>query len=119
MLVCTSPATGATQAKEVYTSADNGLQWQKAGAAPAAGTATSVAGTPAGAIVLATTAGLERSADGGATWTAAQGALPPGGFSYVGMTGARQGVAVPADTAQHAVWFTFDGGQHWRESPIP
>ena len=119
VLVCTSPATGATQAKEVYTSADNGLQWQKAGSAPAAGTATSVAGTPGGAIVLATTAGLELSTDGGATWTAAQGALPPGGFSYVGMTGARQGVAVPADTAQHAVWFTFDGGLHWRESPIP
>jgi hypothetical protein len=119
VLVCTSPATGATQAKEVYTSADNGLQWQKAGAAPAAGTATSVAGTPAGAIVLATTAGLERFADGGVTWTTAQGALPPGGFSYVGMTGARQGVAVPADTGQHAVWSTFDGGQHWRESPIP
>ncbi|HEX9355927.1 MAG TPA: hypothetical protein VF933_19155, partial [Streptosporangiaceae bacterium] len=119
VLVCTSPATGATQAKEVYTSADNGLQWQKAGAAPAAGTATSVAGTPAGTIVLATTTGLERSADGGVTWTAAQGALPPGGFSYVGMTGAGQGVAVPADTARHAVWLTFDGGRHWRESPIP
>ncbi len=119
VLVCTSPATGATQAKQVYTSADDGLQWQKAGAAPAAGTATSVAGTPVGTIVLATTAGLELSADGGATWTAAQGALPPGGFSYVGMTGSRQGVAVPADTAQHAVWFTFDGGQNWRASPIP
>ena len=119
VLVCTSPATGATQAKQVYTSADNGQQWQKAGAVPPAGTATSVAGTPSGTIVLATTAGLELSADGGATWTAAQGALPPGGFSYVGMTGASQGVAVPADTARHAVWFTFDGGQNWRESPIP
>jgi hypothetical protein len=25
---------------------------------------------------------------------------------------------VPADTAQHAVWFTFDGGRTWRASPI-
>ncbi len=30
VLVCTSPATGATQAKTVYTSADNGQTWQKA-----------------------------------------------------------------------------------------
>ena len=118
-LVCTSPAAGSTQAKEVYTSADNGQTWQKAGAAPAAGTATSVAGTLAGTIVLATTAGLEVSTDGGVTWTAAQGALPSGGFSYVGMTSPNQGVAVPADTAQHAVWFTYDGGRSWQASPIP
>jgi hypothetical protein len=117
--VCTSPATGATQAKQVYTSADNGQQWQKAGTAPAAGTATTVAGTAAGTIVLATTAGLQVSADGGATWTGAQGAFPPGGFSYVGMTSATQGVAVPADVTQHAVWFTFDGGLRWHASPIP
>src|SRR5580704_2444825 len=119
VLVCTSPATGATQAKTVYTSADNGQQWQKAGTAGAAGTATSVAGTSAGTIVLATTAGLQVSSDGGATWTAAQGALPSGGFSYVGMTSTAQGVAVPADVTQHAVWFTFDGGQSWHASAIP
>ncbi len=119
VLVCTSPATGATQAKQVYTSADGGTTWQKTGSAPAAGTATSVAATPAGAIVLATTAGLELSTDGGATWAAAQGALPSGGFSYVGMTDNHQGVAVPADVVQHTVWFTFDGGHRWQASPIP
>jgi photosystem II stability/assembly factor-like uncharacterized protein len=118
VLVCTSPATGATQAKQVYTSADNGQQWQKTGTALAAGTATSVAGTAGGTIVLATTAGLQVSTDGGVTWTAAHGALPSGGFSYVGMTDPQQGVAVPADTTQHAVWFTFDGGQTWQASPI-
>jgi len=118
-LVCTSPATGATQAKAVYTSADGGTTWQKTGSAPAAGTATSLAAAPGGAIVLATTAGLERSTDGGATWAAAHGALPSGGFGYVGMTDDRQGVAVPADVAQHAVWFTFDGGHSWQASPIP
>jgi photosystem II stability/assembly factor-like uncharacterized protein len=118
VLVCTSTSTGATQDKQVYTSTDNGQRWQEAGTAPAAGSATAVAGTAAGTIVLATTAGLEVSTDGGATWTAAQGALPAGGFSYVGMTSAQQGVAVPADTAQHAVWFTFDGGRTWHASPI-
>jgi BNR/Asp-box repeat len=118
-LVCTSPGTGATQAKTVYTSTDNGQTWQKAGPAPAAGIATSVAGSTTGTIVLATTAGLQVSTDGGATWTAGQGTLPAGGFSYVGMTDPDQGVAVPADVTQHAVWFTFDGGQSWHASPIP
>jgi photosystem II stability/assembly factor-like uncharacterized protein len=119
VLVCTSPAAGATQAKTVYTSSDNGQTWQQAGPANAAGTATSVAGTVTGTIVLATTTGLQVSTDGGASWAAGRGALPSGGFSYVGMTSATQGVAVPADVAQHAVWFTFDGGQSWHASPIP
>jgi hypothetical protein len=119
VLVCPSPATGATQAKPVYTSADNGQQWQQVGTAPAAGTATSVAGTAAGTIVLATTAGLQVSTNGGTSWAAGRGALPSGGFSYVGMTSANQGVAVPADVSQHAVWFTFDGGQSWHASPVP
>jgi photosystem II stability/assembly factor-like uncharacterized protein len=119
VLVCASPAAGGAQAKSVYTSADGGQTWQKAAAAPAAGTTTSVAGTTTGRIILATTAGLELSTDGGATWTAGQGSLPSGGFSYAGMTSPTQGVAVPADTAQHAVWFTADGGQTWQASPIP
>ena len=119
VLVCTSPAAGASQAKTVYTSGDNGQTWQQAGPVSAVGTATSVAGTVTGTIVLATTAGLQVSTDGGASWAAGRGALPSGGFSYVGMTSATQGVAVPADVAQHAVWFTFDGGQSWHASPIP
>ena len=75
-------------------------------------------GTSTGSIVLATTAGIEVSTDGGATWAAAHGALPPGGFSYVGMTTADQGVAVPADPSVHAVWLTYDGGATWHESPV-
>jgi hypothetical protein len=57
------------------------------------------------------------SADGGAKWRQAQ-LGPAGGFSYVGMTSPLQGVAVPADSSQHAVWFTFDGGQSWTPSPV-
>ena len=86
--------------------------------APAAGAATSVAGTPSGAIVIATSLGIEISTDGGATWTAASTATPPGGFAFVGMTTSSLGVAVPADAHQDAVWFTVDGGQTWRASPI-
>jgi photosystem II stability/assembly factor-like uncharacterized protein len=118
VLVCAGQAAGGSQQKTVYTSADGGQSWQQAGQAPAAGTATSVAGSTAGTIVLATTQGLQVSTDGGATWTAGQGTLPPGGFSYVGMTEPKQGVAVPADPDVHAVWFTYDGGTTWRKSPI-
>ncbi len=114
VLVCPDDAAG----RVVYTSGDAGRTWQKAGTAPAAGTATSVAGTTSATIVLATTSGIELSRDGGATWTAAQGTLPAGGFSYVGMTTPGQGVAVPADASVHAVWFSFDGGATWQESPI-
>lgn len=114
VLVCPDDAAG----RVVYTSSDAGQTWRKGGTAPAAGTATSVAGTSTGTIVLATTAGLEVSRDGGATWAAAQGTLPAGGFSYVGMTTPDQGVAVPADASVHAVWFSYDGGATWQESPI-
>ncbi len=113
-LVCPDAAAGHV----VYTSANGGRTWRQAGTAPAAGTATSVAGTSTGSIVLATTTGIDVSTGGGATWTAAQGTLPAGGFSYVGMTTASQGVAVPADPVVHAVWLTYDGGATWQESPI-
>ena len=67
--------------------------------------------------MLATSLGIEVSTDGGATWSAAGGATLTGGFAYVGMTTSTQGVAVPADSARRAVWFTYDGGCTWRPSP--
>jgi hypothetical protein len=118
VLACAGQATAGSQPKTIYVSADGGATWRQAGTAPAAGVATSVAGTPSGAIVLATSQGIEVSTDGGATWTAARGTRPAGGFSFVGMTTSSQGVAVPADPTQDAVWFTVDGGQAWRSSPI-
>ncbi|MGP7996219.1 MAG: hypothetical protein ACLPKI_02605 [Streptosporangiaceae bacterium] len=118
VLVCPGAVSGGTQPKIVYTSGNGGQTWRKAGAAPAAGTATSVAGTVSGTIVLASTAGIEVSRDGGAAWTAGQGSRPAAGFSYVGMTTPDQGVAVPADPLVHAVWFSYDGGATWQESPI-
>lgn len=117
VLVCTGQASASAQPKTVYTSADNGTTWQREGSPPAAGTATSVAGTPS-AIVLATSLGIEVSTDGGATWANARGTRPAGGFAFVGMTTPSQGVAVPADPGQHAVWFTMDGAQTWQASPI-
>lgn len=117
-LLCAGQATGGSQIKTVYTSADGGATWQLAGTVPAGGTATSLAGTPSGTLVLATSVGIEISTDGGATWAAAAATMPPGGFAFVGMTTSSQGVAVPADPGQDAVWFTVDGGQSWQPSPI-
>jgi hypothetical protein len=96
-----------------------------AGSAPGGGTATSLSGTPAGQVLVATTSGIDVSANvaglrpSGLRWRSVLGAAAPGGYSYVGMTTASQGVAVPAETSLHAVWFTYDGGRHWQESPIP
>jgi len=117
-LLCTGTSAGGQQSKTVYASPDGGQTWRRAGVAPAAGTAFFLSGSPSGTLVLATSLGIEISADGGASWSAAGGAVPPGGFVYAGMTTDEQGVAVPADPAQHAVWFTYDGGRTWQRSPV-
>jgi hypothetical protein len=105
-------------------SADGGHTWQLAGYAPTTGTATSLSGTPTGQVLVATTSGIDVSANvagarrDGLRWRTVHGAALPGGFSYVGMTTSAQGVAIPADTSLHAVWFTYDGGRHWQESAV-
>ena len=117
-LLCTGPSAGGQQSKTIYTSVDGGQSWQRAGQAPAAGTAFFLSGSPSGTLVLATSLGIEISTDGGASWSAASGTMPPGGFAYAGMTTATQGVAVPAGPSQHAVWLTYDGGRTWQRSPV-
>jgi hypothetical protein len=83
----------------------------------------SLSGTPGGPVLVATSAGIDVSAGapggpGVLSWVRAHGATAPGGYSYVGMTTSDQGVAVPADESQDAVWFTYDGGAHWVTSPV-
>ncbi len=70
-------------------------------------------------MVLATTTGIDFSPDG-TTWQAATitGGAPSGGFRYVGMTSATQGVAVPADASLGEVFVTTDGGQTWTVARI-
>jgi photosystem II stability/assembly factor-like uncharacterized protein len=70
--------------------------------------------------VLATSSGIYESADSGTTWRPAKisGGAPAEGFSYVGMTNAKQGVAVPTDAARGEVYVTTDGGLHWQPRPI-
>ena len=66
--------------------------------------------------MLATTAGIYRSADG-RTWNPASVRTPTGGFGFVGMTTDSKGVAVAASLRQ-AVYITTDGGRTWRARPI-
>jgi hypothetical protein len=123
VLLCAGQATGDRQAKTLYYSADGGRAWTPAGPAPDRGIAMSLSGTPTGPVLVATSTGIGVSTGapggpGALTWDPGHGATAPGGYSYVGMTTSAQGVAVPADQSQDAVWFTYDGGAHWRESPV-
>jgi hypothetical protein len=122
IMVCTSATStsGDTQAKSIMESSDQGVSWSKAGLAPAAGIATSLAAQNQGQqVVLATDAGIYLSGDGGSTWRLVQ-ASPAGaaagelGFSYVGMTSQLDGVALPADPGLNEVFITTDGGSSWR-----
>ncbi len=117
VVVCPSPGGAGNP---VYTSDDGGIAWRDGVAAPAAGTIASTAASPAGTVVLATSQGIDVLPAGSGTWQAAalDGPAPGGGFGYVGMTTAEQGVALPADPAAGTVWFTFDGGLSWRPSPV-
>ena len=101
-------------------SADGGKTWQRRPAVAALGTATSLAAATGNLVVLATSEGIEVSPDDGQNWqvTLPATAAPPGGFRYVGMTEASQGVAVPEDPARHQIWFTADAGQAWQPSTV-
>jgi hypothetical protein len=119
LLACTGqPGMPAGQVA-LYSSA-TGASWHLVSSVPQAGSLTSVTSAAAQQVVLATTAGLSYSSDGGTTWQAANVAasVPDGGFSYVGMTNSAQGVAVPADSSLGEVYVTRDGGQTWSPSPI-
>ena len=123
--LCLGPVSGGSQTKTLLYSADGGISWWKAGAAPSAGTATSLSGTPAGPVLVATTQGIAASVQApqprssNLTWRAARVVALAGGFSYVGMTTSDQGVAIPINQSVHAAWFTYDGGRRWQPSYLP
>jgi len=122
--MCLSQAPGRPQAKRLVYSGDGGRSWQQAGYAPRAGLATSLSGSVTGQVVVATTIGIDVSANvagapgGGLRWRPVTGTALSGGFSYVGMTTAAQGVAVPVNQSLHALLFTYDGGRHWGPSAV-
>jgi hypothetical protein len=109
-------------APRVYESGNSGATWTPAGdwtgiAAP--GPQAAIAATPSGTLVLATANGIYRLPPGAARWQASSvSASPQGGFSYVGMTADKQGVALAADTSLHEIWMTGNGGQTWQPHPI-
>jgi hypothetical protein len=121
LLSCESQAAAARVT--LYTSTD-GARWHRAGSLSVAGSPTSLTSAAPGQAVLATTSGIEYSANGrtwrAATFTGAGSGKtgPERGFSYVGMTNATQGVAIPADSSLGEVYVTTDGGSTWRPSPI-
>lgn len=125
VLVCTSAAdsTTGTQTKSVVESSDNGKTWSAAQSADVTGIATSVATQGSSLVVLATDAGLYLSTDGGGTWklahaSPARAAAGEGGYSYVGMTSATDGVALPADADLHEVFITTNGGRTWQAQAV-
>jgi photosystem II stability/assembly factor-like uncharacterized protein len=117
--LCVMPGLGDENPQPVYASANGGSSWQLTGSTGKAGTPSSLSGAPSGGLVLATDRGLAVSSDLGARWRPASvTSAPRGGFSYVGMTTSQQGFAIPADAAQHAIWFTYDGGRDWTPAAI-
>jgi hypothetical protein len=120
-VACTpNPVPGGPQKELIFTSTDGGRGWQVGSDAPARGVAASAAASPAGTVVLGTSQGIDVLPAGSTTWQAARldGPVPAGGFGYVGMTTDEQGVALPADPAAGAVWFTFDGGLSWQPARV-
>jgi hypothetical protein len=126
LLSCESQAAAAQVS--LYASTD-GARWNRVGSLTVPGSPTSLAAAgsslASAQAVLATTAGIEYSANGGRTWQAAKfgsatagEAGPAGGFDYVGMTNPTQGVAVPADSGLGEIYVTSDGGGTWQPSPI-
>ncbi len=120
LLLTCEPGSGAGSGQVTLYSSSDGASWQLVGAVPATGTATSLASATSGQVVLATTAGIYYSANGGTTWQQApvSGSAPADGFSYVGMTNSDQGVAVPAEASLGEIFVTSNGGQAWSPAPI-
>jgi hypothetical protein len=116
-LICSSSPAAASQKLALYISRDDGRTWLARGAAPA--TATSLAVSPRGTLVLAATGKIYFSRDA-RRWQVATltGSAPKGGFGFVGMTTGADGVAVPASPALHEIFITSDGGRTWRPSVI-
>ena len=125
LLACASASSGtnpsvSTQQKFIYSSKNGGVSWEQMATAPAAGVAYGLAASPSESVVLATDQGIDLLPAGEVRWRTAnlRGGGPAGGFGYIGMTTADQGIALPADPSAGTVWFTFDGGQRWTASRL-
>jgi hypothetical protein len=115
-----------TSTRLIYASSSGGQSWQHMWTAPTAGTATSIAASPAYAVILATEQGIEvlpssSGNSGAASWRPAtlnSTSAPVGGFIFVGMTNPEHGMALPASPTDGTAWFTTDGGLVWTPSAV-
>jgi photosystem II stability/assembly factor-like uncharacterized protein len=124
-LLCTAPPGGGTSAATVLHSADAGKTWTEISqldlattaptptpsSAPAAAGAITFTSRTDGWIVLAT-GEVERSTDGGKTWTEAFSA--PEALGQVAFADRQHGWILGAGT----IWRTSDGGATWQPTPI-
>jgi hypothetical protein len=129
LLAGVTPTTRGGAGRLVYTSVDGGASWSASNIpatllASSPGTAprlTDLAVSPAdgGLLYAATTVGLFRSTDGGATWN---GADVGGGSPVDAVTASRgpHGVSVVAvDNADLAAYVSTDAGQNWSAVNLP
>ncbi|MBV9793765.1 MAG: hypothetical protein JO016_07465 [Actinobacteria bacterium] len=112
---------GTSHTTRLFASSDGGRTWQAAGPV-LSWVVTAVAAQPDGLVVLATTNGIvvlhDITAQRQGSFQYAPQTPLTGAFSWVGLTSTTQGIAIPADSSQHRIWFTFDGGQSWQPSNI-
>ncbi len=128
-MTCVSQTAGIT----VYGSTDGGSTWTAqtnvtSQITAIRGAPQSLAILPDGTVILATAAsggqtggGIYLLSPGASQWQAATLSDSSGetyGFTYVGMTSAKQGVALGGAPGLHAIWMTTDGGQTWQVKPI-
>lgn len=127
--MCAVPSPGSTV---VYLSVDGGANWTEQTGVGSAGTALigvpqSLTALTDGTLIVATEGstsqpgGIYLLPPGAAKWqaaTLADSSAAQYGFSYVGMTGPRQGVALSGNPSMHEIWMTIDGGQSWQPRPI-
>ena len=125
LLLTCGASSGSPQAESTLYTSPDGASWTSArlvneGGSSAIGTATSLASAAAGQVVLATTTGIQYSGNEGRSWRLADvgGGVPAGGFGFVGMTNATQGVAVPVNSSLGEIFVTSDGGKSWSPSLI-
>jgi hypothetical protein len=128
--VCEVKAFPQGYSTTVSISTDEGSTWNEQANVGQAGVsfigaAQSLAATSDGGLILATRNGIYRLPPGASQWQKAAfsgAAAPSSGFTYVGMTTDKQGVAIADPIAapnqpaadRYGIWMTGDGGQTWQ-----
>lgn len=110
------PASGALQpGKELYRSTTGGRSWTGPLPLPGEGSLGSVtAATPTTALLTLDRAPLLQSRDGGQTWQAVAPDRGDSGFFAGGWVDPEHAYVLTSGE----LWWTADGGAHWRSRPL-